>query len=234
MGGFNAGVVGSTNRSLAVSRTTQAYITTKFVNATASRLTQIELYYDLGCCWVTKGGGTVTASTSVQISTNGTTFVPLGANCNATVSNTATTVFGSWLSDAQMDAQKLSKRSVGGIATLPAGWGSINTGQVFYIRWVTGTQNASDKVTFGIDNLRTFVDCVPQLTISPVSGGTNTMNFVATSGKYYTLLAATNMTSTFKPVTNCVRLTGQTGQDLILAQPSLGDIAFYKVVIEDN
>ena len=121
-------------------------------------MTEIELYYDLECNWVSKGGGTVSAALSVQISTNGTTFVPLGTNYNAAVSNTTTTTFDTWLTDAQMDAQKLSKRNLGGIVTLPAGWGSIQTGQVFYIRWVTGTQNASDKVTYGIDNLRTGTD----------------------------------------------------------------------------
>lgn len=156
--GFNAGALSNTDRSLAAGKSSGSYFITKFVNDTRSRLTEIELYYDMECNWVAKGGGLVISSLSVEISTNGTTWVPLGSTYNAAVSNTTTTTFDKWLTDAQMDTQKLSKRDVGGIIALPAAIGSIQAGQMFYIRWVTSTMNSSDKTTYGIDNLRTFTD----------------------------------------------------------------------------
>ncbi|MEI7850783.1 MAG: hypothetical protein WCH86_03040 [Kiritimatiellales bacterium] len=156
--GYNAGAVNNTDRSLAAGKSSGSYLITKFVNATGSKLTDIELYYDMECNWVSKGGGLVISSVSVEISTNGTTWVPLGAGYNAAVSNTTTTIFDRWLTDSEMNTQKLSKRNVGGLIALPAGIGSINVGHVFYIRWVTSTMNSSDKTTYGIDNLRTGTD----------------------------------------------------------------------------
>lgn len=156
--GYNAGALNNTDRSLAVGKSSGSYFITKFVNATASELTEIELYYDMECNWVSKGGGLVISSLSVEISTNGTTWVSMGSMYNAAVSNKATTTFDRWLTDSQMDAQKLSKRNVGGITALPVGIESIKAGQVFYIRWVTKTMNSSDKTTYGIDNLRTGTD----------------------------------------------------------------------------
>ena len=156
--GYNAGAINNTDRSLAAGKSSGSYFITKFVNAAASKLTEIELYYDMECNWVSKGGGLVISSVSVEISTNGTTWVALGSTYNAAVSNTTTTIFDRWLTDSEMNTQKLSKRNVGGISALPAGIGSINVGQAFYIRWVTKTMNQSDKTTYGIDNLRTGTD----------------------------------------------------------------------------
>jgi len=151
--GFNAGAVNNTDRSLAVGKASAATFTTKFVNDTANKLTEIELYYDMECPWVSKGKTVVTAKLFGQISTNGTTWVSL-PQLDSTISNSYATTTETWLTDAQMDAQKLSKRNVGGIIPLPATLGSIQKGQVFYIRWVTDSDNASYKMTYGVDNLR--------------------------------------------------------------------------------
>jgi hypothetical protein len=155
--GFNAGAVGNTDRSLAFGKSSGSTFTTKFVNDTANKLTEIELYYDMECPWVSKGKTVVSAKLFGQISTNGTTWISL-TQLDSAISNSTTTTTDKWFTDAQMDAQKLSKRNVGGIIPLPATLPSIAAGQTFYIRWVTDSDNASDKMTYGIDNLRTFAD----------------------------------------------------------------------------
>jgi hypothetical protein len=155
--GFNAGAASNTNRLLAIGKASSATFTTKFVNDTANKMTEIELYYDMECPWVSKGKTVVTAKLFGQISTNGATWISL-TQFDSAISNSTTTTTDTWLTDAQMDAQKLSKRNVGGIIPLPATLPSIAAGQTFYIRWVTDSDNASDKMTYGIDNLRTFAD----------------------------------------------------------------------------
>lgn len=153
--GYNASV--GADRQLAVGKSGTAYFTTKFVNDTAKKLTEIELYYDMECCWIQKGKEIVSSKLNVEISTNGITWVSL-SQFNGAVSNVNVTMYSTWLTDAQMDSQKLSTRNIGGIAPLPEEQGSIQEGQVFYIRWFTDNESPSTKLTYGIDNLRTFTD----------------------------------------------------------------------------
>ncbi len=379
--GFNAGAVGNTDRSLGLGKDKTGCFTTKFVNNTGSKLTEIELYYDMECNWVSKGK--IVDKLFGQISTNGTTWISL-PQLDCAVSNSSPTITtDTWLTDAQMDAQKLSKRNIGGIIPLPATLPSIAVGQNFYIRWVTDSDNTRDTMTYGIDNLRAgpkdsdrdgmpdvwenanglnptnsldaLLDAdndgltnlqeyqrgtnprladtdgdgltdgqevtlgtnplsadsdadgmpdgweatnglnplvndasadadsdgltnlqeyqrgtnpkladtdgdgmsdgdeiaygtnpldstsffVAQLNIVPSpapSGiGTNTVSFPAASGKYFTLLFSTNMTSIFTPVPGCVRQTKQTGEIISLSQQAMdGDIGFYKILVEDK
>jgi hypothetical protein len=53
-----------------------------------------------------------------------------------------------------MDQQKLSQRNIGGIIPLPAALGSIQPGQVFFVRWTTCDPSTAKNMTYGIDNLR--------------------------------------------------------------------------------
>lgn len=153
--GYNASV--GTDRLLAIGKSGTAYFTTKFVNDTGSKLTEIELYYDMECCWIQKGKEIIASKLIGSISTNGTTWVLL-PQLNGAVSNENATLDSTWLTDAEMDSQKLSQRNIGGIIPLPAGLGSIQTGQVFYIRWTTDNDSPSAKMTYGIDNLRSGTD----------------------------------------------------------------------------
>ncbi len=236
--GFNAGT--GTDRMLAFGKTggmaENSFLIAGFSNETGKDLTEIELYYDLECCWVRYTGSQQVRSASLlaSISTDGVTWNRLPA-LDATVSNTNANQALTWLSDAEMDRQSLSKRNIGGIISLSGTVPPIKPGQKFYIRWATDYVSSCKNMTYGIDNLRTFVDCVPQLAVPPISGtGTNTVSFTATSGKYYTLLSSTSMTGTFTPVPGCVRLTETTGKLLSLSQTTDGDIGFYKVLIEDK
>ena len=160
--GFNAGAVGNTDRSLDVGKSSAAAFTTKFVNNTGYNLTEIELYYDMECDWLMLNGRSPSpARLFVTISTNGTTWVSLGGTnsvLNGSVTNMNATMDQTWLTDAQMDAQKLSQRNIGGIIPLPTTLPSIKNGQAFYIRWTTDSDNPNSKMTYGIDNVRTGTD----------------------------------------------------------------------------
>ncbi|MEI8206124.1 MAG: thrombospondin type 3 repeat-containing protein [Kiritimatiellales bacterium] len=152
--GFNAGV--STDRALAIGKTggKDSYFTTRFVNETGNKLTEIELYYDMEGCWIRNVGKEPNTYRLIgSISTNGTTWVLL-PQLNGAVTNLNATMNEIWLTDAQMDQQKLSHRNIGGIIPLPAALGSIQTGQEFYIRWMTYDPSTAKNMTYGIDNLR--------------------------------------------------------------------------------
>ncbi|MEI8207231.1 MAG: hypothetical protein WCG03_10170, partial [Kiritimatiellales bacterium] len=154
--GYNAG--SGTNRTLALfvkgTATTNSYFITKFVNATSNTLTSIELYYDLEVCWIHLTQGTTqSGNLTASISTNGTTWVTNGLTLLAgSISSSNATIDHTWLTDAQMDQQKLSQRNIGGIIPLPAALPSIQAGQEFYIRWTV--DSGSKDMIYGIDDLR--------------------------------------------------------------------------------
>lgn len=152
--GYNAG--SGTNRVLALfvdgTATTNSYFTTRFVNMTGNTLTNLELYYDLECCWIHLAHGAhQSGKLTASISTNGTNWVAL-TNLNGSVSSSNATISAAWLTDDQMDAQKLSRRNIGGIIPLPAALPSIQAGQGFYIRWTV--DSGSKDMVYGIDDLR--------------------------------------------------------------------------------
>ncbi|MEI7850782.1 MAG: hypothetical protein WCH86_03035 [Kiritimatiellales bacterium] len=152
--GFNAGV--DTDRALAIGKTggSDSYFTAQFVNATGNKLTEIELYYDMEGCWIRAVGKEPNVYRLIgSISTNGTNWVLL-PQLNGAITNLNVTMNEAWLTDAQMDRQKLSQRNIGGIIPLPAALGPIQTGQVFYIRWITCDPPTAKNMTYGIDNLR--------------------------------------------------------------------------------
>ena len=158
--GFNAGT--GTDRMLAFGKTggvaENSFLIAGFSNETGKNLTEIELYYDLECCWIrTKSLPFRSAELVASISTNGVTWSRLPA-LDATVSNTNANQALIWLSDAEMDRQSLAKRNIGGIISLPETVMPIKPGQKFYIRWATTTASSCKNMTYGIDNLRTFTD----------------------------------------------------------------------------
>jgi len=96
-----------------------SFLTTRLLNATPSSLTEIELYYDLECCWTRLTGNAYrSAELIASISLDGTNWVHI-PELDATVNNVDATQNTIWLTDQEMDQQTLSQRNVGGIITLP-------------------------------------------------------------------------------------------------------------------
>ena len=157
--GFNAGT--GTDRMLAFGKTggmaENSFLIAGFSNETGKDLTEIELYYDLECCWIRYTNQFRSAELVASISTNGVTWNRLPA-LDATVSNTNADQALTWLSDAEMDRQSLAKRNIGGIISLPETVMPIKPGQKFYIRWATTTASSCKNMTYGIDNLRVIPD----------------------------------------------------------------------------
>jgi hypothetical protein len=154
--GFNAGT--SADRMLAFGKTggvaENSFLIASFSNETGKDLTEIELYYDLECCWIRANSLPFRSAELVaSMSTNGVTWSRLPA-LDATVNNTNANQATTWLSDDEMDRQSLSKRNIGGIISLSGTVAPIQPGQKFYIRWATTTASSCKNMTYGIDELR--------------------------------------------------------------------------------
>lgn len=154
---FNAGT--DRDRLLAFGKTggkaESSFLQTAFYNQTGDDLNEIELYYDLECCWIRFPGDKKLrqAGLAASISTNGTDWVSLPA-LNAQLNNSSATEATTWLSDEQMNQQNLSRRNIGGLIAVPEALAPIQPGNKFYIRWSTMTLSDHKNMTYGIDNLR--------------------------------------------------------------------------------
>lgn len=153
--GFNAGA--DSDRSLAFGKTgghaENSHLTVRLVNASGAELSEIELTYDLECPWIrfdnSKKNKYREAALQVSFSTDLVHWVSM-PGFESGVNNSQATQATTWLTDAEMDAQGLAQRNVGGLFSLPA---PLAEGQEFYIRWKTVWSKNVKNMTYGIDNI---------------------------------------------------------------------------------
>jgi PKD repeat protein len=163
-GNYNFGSSGSSDRALGslASASTQRDTEARFLNVSGSSINSFTISYS-GEEWRVGGPSSVTNVLTLQYSTDGTNFAPMGAQFNF---NTPVPSGTAGSLDGNAAANRVT--GIGGTYTPTAG---ITNGQIFYLRWADADDPHLDNAMAVDDFLITFsLGSPPPLVVAAFSG----------------------------------------------------------------